>query len=105
MTSVSRDGMVEFRFYRPRVRQVSVVGDFNGWRKDALHMTSQGDGWWRAQLQLQQGDYRFRYLADETWFADYASHGVESEQHGWNSILVIPESANKAEQRHVRQVA
>ncbi|HXE54745.1 MAG TPA: glycogen-binding domain-containing protein, partial [Tepidisphaeraceae bacterium] len=78
MTSVSRDGVVEFRFYRPRVRQVSVVGDFNGWRKDALHMTAEGNGWWRAELQLQQGDYRFRYLADDIWFADFASHGVES---------------------------
>ena len=41
MTSVSRDGIVEFRFYRPEVRRVTVVGDFNEWtRGRTTHLLS-----------------------------------------------------------------
>jgi 1,4-alpha-glucan branching enzyme len=107
MTSVTRDGVVEFNFFRPNVRSVSVVGDFNGWRTDALHMVTKGDGWWRAETRLQGGDYRFRYLADQEWFADYASHGVEYAQSGGgcDSLLVVPKTAKKSSRKKVRQVA
>ena len=105
MTTISRDGIVEFRFFRPQVRQVTVVGDFNGWRRDALLMKAQGDGWWRAEAQLQGGDYRFRYLADETWYTDYASNGIEIGKMGCNSLLVVPEAAVERSQYDARQVA
>ena len=96
MTSVTRDGTVEFKFFRPDVRQVSVVGDFNSWRMDALHMESHGDGWWRAEMQLQGGDYRFRYLADGTWFTDYASHGIVAGKLGCDSLLVVPKQPRRS---------
>jgi 1,4-alpha-glucan branching enzyme len=106
MTTVTRDGVVEFRFYRPDVQQVSVVGCFNGWRKDALLMNAQGDGWWRAEIMLQGGDYRFRYLADGVWFPDYASNGIEMGKTGWDSLLVIPKTQrSKIHMRETRQVA
>jgi len=95
MTSVTRDGLVEFRFFRPDVQSVSVVGDFNEWRMDALHMQPNGDGWWRAEMQLQGGDYRFRYLADGTWFTDYASHGIVAGKMGCDSLLVVPKQAKR----------
>ncbi|HEY2587471.1 MAG TPA: hypothetical protein VGI81_17125 [Tepidisphaeraceae bacterium] len=105
MTSVTRDGKVEFRFFRPRVRQVSVVGDFNGWRRDALHMQSDGQGWWRAEMWLHGGDYRFRYLADDTWFTDYAANGIEIGRLGCNSLLTIPETQDAQENHGARHVA
>lgn len=105
MTSITRDGIVEFRFFRPRVRQVTVVGDFNGWRRDALLMSAQGDGWWRAETRLQGGDYRFRYLADGVWYTDYAANGIESGQLGWNSLLYVPETDEQKNKRGARQVA
>ena len=105
MTSVSRDGVVEFRFFRPHVRRVTVVGDFNAWRTDAMQMIAQGDGWWRAEAQLQGGDYRFRYLADEIWYPDYASHGVEFGKTGCDSLLVVPKRAGKQIMKGARQFA
>jgi len=106
MTTVTRDGVVEFRFYRPDVQQAAVVGCFNGWRRDALPMRAQGDGWWRAEIQLHGGDYRFRYLADGAWFPDYASNGIEMGKTGWDSLLVVPKSAGRRKIRlDARQVA
>jgi len=104
MTSITKDGRVEFKFFRPQVRQVAVVGDFNGWRRDALHMQPDGDGWWRAEFQLQGGDYRFRYLADGTWYTDYASNGIETDSFGCNSLLYVPGGAEfhgEIDDRHV----
>jgi 1,4-alpha-glucan branching enzyme len=95
MTTVTTDGVVEFRFYRPDVRQVSVVGSFNGWRRDELPMRAQGDGWWRAEIQLHGGDYRFRYLADDKFFPDYASNGIDMGKFGWESLLFIPKTAGR----------
>jgi 1,4-alpha-glucan branching enzyme len=90
MTSVTGDGFVEFRFYRPQASRVSVVGEFNSWIDGLLQMKPDGEGWWSASTQLKPGDYRFRYVADGVWYTDYASHGIEAGPNGWNAVLVVP---------------
>jgi 1,4-alpha-glucan branching enzyme len=89
MTSIRANGVVEFRFYRPGVAAASVKGDFDA--SDELLMCRDEAGWWTATAKLPAGEYRFRYLADGQWFADYASHGVELEKTVWRSVLVVPE--------------
>ena len=92
MTSIRDDGTVEFRFFRPMASVVKLAGDFCAWAERAIPMQPTGNGWWLAQLQLAAGEYRFRYVADGHWFTDFASHGIEICKHGWNSVLLIPES-------------
>ena len=91
MTSIDQDGCVTFRFYRPGVSNVKVLGTFNGWCGDSLLMSQSVDGWWTVCAELPPGEYRFRYQADGEWFSDYASHGVEQSRHGWNSVLLVPQ--------------
>jgi 1,4-alpha-glucan branching enzyme len=105
MTNVSRDGVVEFRFYRPQVRQVAVVGCFTGWRADAMPMSTQGDGWWHASAMLGAGDYRFRYLADGVWYPDYAANGIEQGKTGCDSLLVVPGLRTTPQKPTLRQTA
>jgi len=93
MTSVDKDGTVEFWFYRRDVREVRVLGDFAGWRAGSLEMAGEGDGWWRLTATLAAGEYRFRYVADGQWYPDYASNGIEMGDLGVNSVLVVPEPA------------
>jgi 1,4-alpha-glucan branching enzyme len=90
MTSLTSGGSVEFRFYRSQAKHVFVAGDFNRWSKSATPMIPDADGWWVAKLPLPAGEYRFRYVADGHWYTDFASHGVERSQLGWNSVLVVP---------------
>jgi 1,4-alpha-glucan branching enzyme len=90
MTTITDDGSVEFRFYRPRVGEVKLAGDFSNWASDAVAMQSSGEGWWSLRLKLRSGEYRFRYIADGEWYTDYASHGIEAADEGWNSVLLIP---------------
>ena len=99
MTSIRANGVVEFRFYRPGVAAASVKGDFDATRDPSgkeLLMCRDEAGWWTATAKLPAGEYRFGYLADGEWFADYAAHGVEFEKNAWRSVLVVPELSEEA---------
>ena len=76
MTSVAKDGTVEFWFYRRGVREVRVVGDFADWRGGTFEMAGDGDGWWRLSTTLCAGEYRFRYSPRAVVYG-YASKGIE----------------------------
>jgi len=82
-------GWVEFSFFRPGASRVHLAGDFNGWRSGELPMRPDGRGYWRASLRLPAGDYRFRYCADEEWFCDFASYGVEYGPFGPNGLVRV----------------
>jgi hypothetical protein len=95
MTRRTSNGLIEFRFCRPGVSLASVVGDWSGSEGGSLMMQWEGSGWWKATARLPAGEYRFRYLADGQWFTDFASHGVEPHEPGWDSLLVVPELIEK----------
>ena len=106
MTTVTRDGSVEFSFYRKGVTRVQVVGDFAGpgARGGALEMFGDDDGWWRATARLASGEYRFHYVADGECYPDYASHGVEMNELGVNSLLLVPERRAHAMSRRAAKL-
>jgi 1,4-alpha-glucan branching enzyme len=95
VTSILEDGTIEFRFFRPDVTGVFIAGTFNGWATAHTPMQSDGDGWWRAELCLPEGDYQFRYIADGEWYTDHAANGIERSRTVWNSVLVVPSRAIK----------
>jgi 1,4-alpha-glucan branching enzyme len=104
MTSLGSDGIVQFRFFRPGAREVGLAGDFhpNGWDQP-LRMDPDGDnGWWVARVELAPGEYRFRYVADDAWYTDFASNGIELNEFGWDSLLYVPE---RAERHHAAATA
>ncbi|MDM8006133.1 MAG: hypothetical protein QUV05_08310 [Phycisphaerae bacterium] len=83
------DGTVEFRFYRPGARHVTLAGEFNGWNRTSLPMHVHSDGWWRYVIRLTPGCYQFRYLADGEWHTDYAAFGLEHGPFGVNSVVKV----------------
>ncbi len=86
------EGWVEFTFYRPGAERVYLAGDFNDWRERELSMSRSDDGYWRARVRLPAGEFRFRYLADGQWFADYAAFGLEPGRFGLDSIVRVPQA-------------
>jgi len=95
MVTQTRGTEVVFRFFRPQARKVYLVGDFNGWNRSAMPMTRTEHGEWIYRLELPEGTYQFKYLADGEWFLDYAAFGVERGPYGWNSVLVIDAPASR----------
>jgi 1,4-alpha-glucan branching enzyme len=55
---------IYFRLEAPQAKQVSVVGDFNGWdvQKHGLHTTP--GGVWECQVPLPPGRYGYRFMVD-----------------------------------------
>ncbi len=84
--------VAQFCFFRPQARAVHLAGDFNGWQSDELAMIRTTDGYWHAQVELPEGEFKFRYLADGEWFLDYAGFGLEYGLHGPDSIVRIAPS-------------
>lgn len=84
-------GVVEFRFFRPKARQVYLVGQFNAWHHSNMPMERHSNGEWERILQLAPGVYSFKYRADEEWFPDYAAFGIEHGPFGLNSVLLVDE--------------
>lgn len=105
MTTITADGTVEFMFYRSGAKDVKVAGDFTGWTQKALAMRPAKGGWWSLRIQLSGGEYRFRYLVDGNWYTDFAAQGIEMGRLGVNSVLVIPEIVEQANQKTVAVAA
>ena len=89
MVTVTDNG-VRFRFFRPKAQNVHVVGEFNEWQNDRTPMTQTDDGHWELDMDLPEGTFKFRYLADGQWYTDFAAFGVEPAESGMDSILRVP---------------
>ena len=91
MISFHADGSVEFAFYRPSARTVSLAADFNQWNPARHELRRDGMGWWRMRVALTPGQHRFKYLVDgKIWEADFAAYGIEADRFGgWNSLLWV----------------
>ena len=88
---------VQFRFFRPGAQAVHLAGDFNGWQDHAMQMIPTANGYWVAVLRLEPGSYRFRYLSDGRWYADYAAFGIEYGPFGPDGVIrVAPPSVEPA---------
>jgi 1,4-alpha-glucan branching enzyme len=72
---------------------VKLLGDFNGWDKNASPMKKLKNGGFTATVDLEKGkQYQFRYLLDETqwendWHADqYTPSAMAYED---NSVVAL----------------
>ena len=74
-------------------RQVSVVGDFNGWDPLADPLKRRKSGSQSVKVKIPLGaTYRFKYLADDgSWFCDPDVDDREPNDRGeMNSVLRLP---------------
>ncbi|MDQ2842611.1 MAG: 1,4-alpha-glucan branching protein GlgB [Acidobacteriota bacterium] len=59
---VSKEGnQTEFVVWAPNARSVSVIGDFNKWRKDASPLARAGGGIWQGSVQGALAGDRYKY--------------------------------------------
>lgn len=74
-----------------QAREVAVSGDFTGW-SDRIRLTpANGDGEWRATLQLPPGEYQYRLIVDGEW-RDHpdAPKRVPNPFGSENCVLTVP---------------
>ena len=61
---------ITFSLENIEAQQVYLVGDFNGWDVGAHPMKHSGNGKWKKQLVLPQGQFEYKFLADDQWLSD-----------------------------------
>ncbi len=90
--------LVRFIIRQPGAQQVSLVGDFNGWSRDAMPLQSSYDNSvWTLSVQLKPGRYEYAFVVDgERWVADPAANAVRDEFGGETSVLRLAGSTDRA---------
>ncbi len=65
-----------------------VVGDFNGWRQDALPM-KKGKAGYSATVELDPDqEYQYRFLIDGSWENDPAAEAYAPSPYGTENCVV-----------------
>ena len=81
----------DFSFSGPGVREVHLVGDFNGWQvsNDSL-LWQKEEGVWQKRLFLGPGHYRYKFVVDGKWITDPENDRIEPNPYGdVDSVLEI----------------
>jgi len=81
---------VNFVYYAPEAKHVSVIGDFNEWLPDAHPMKRQPDGAWMIQVALTHGHHRYLFLVDGKTRLDPRAQGVgRNERNEKISLIAV----------------
>lgn len=83
---------VRFTLLEPKAKQVSLVGSFNGWAKEATPMkVRDGTGLWSVDMPLQEGEYTFMYVVDEKrWVTPPMAEDFVTDGFGHtNGVLIV----------------
>jgi len=91
-TSEEQGGTVRFDFTLPSAaRQVSLVGDFNGWDERATPMVKQqANGTWSARIPLAPGRHDYAFVVDGTrWVVDALAPQAPDSDFGPTNTVVV----------------
>lgn len=81
------------------IEAISVPGDHNDWdccEGNALHMELQEDGTWLAEIELEPGEYEYKYWSENMWpdHGGWAQNMCDDEEWGDpdNEFWLSPEA-------------
>ena len=82
---------VLFTLDSPRATNVSVTGEFTNWSREGVPMAQDDeDGFWKIVLDIQPGEYEYRYIVDGVWIRDPSNRDFVRNEFGQeNSLLIV----------------
>ena len=90
MGAIPYTGGCTFRIWAPFAAQVSVAGDFNGWKPEtAIPMRKQANGEWAATVQLPAGRHLYKLIVDGKWLPDPENPMQEDDNFGGKNSEVM----------------
>lgn len=81
----------QFVFHAPEAESVSIVGNFNNWvpTKD-YRMNRNEDGTWSKVINLEPGEYQYKYVVDGLWIEDNRNPKISIDPYGGkNSVIEV----------------
>lgn len=83
---------VQFSFKHPNAKKVYIVGEFNSWNETGNPMVKTEPGLWEITLELEEGSYEYKFIADGQWYVDpEAEQTADDGFGGQNSVVVVGE--------------
>jgi len=73
--------------YKGGGREVQLAGVFNNWQP--APMLQDKTGQWTAAIELNPGQYQYKFIVDGNWITDPENDQVEVKDNIVNSILVV----------------
>jgi hypothetical protein len=82
---------VSFMFKAPgSAHDVKLCGNFTNWEQGAIVMKHARGGEWKTQINLEQGEYEYKYWADGVWYNDpSADKQVSNDWGSENSVRIV----------------
>ncbi len=77
-----------FRCHATQAREVSLVGDFNGWNPESHPLEPAGDGWWQLEVRLPAGSHLYAYVVDGVTVAPADAEVLVDDGFGGRNGLV-----------------
>lgn len=90
--------LIQFVLVAPEAEHVSLVGDFNDWRRDATPLTPTASGGvWTVAVPLSPGQHQYAFVVDGTqWMADPAAPRETGDDFGAPSSLITVTPAGRS---------
>jgi chromosome partitioning protein len=84
------DGVV-FTLDAPAAAEVVVTGEFTNWSRQGVRLERDPrDGLWRAKLDIEPGQYEYRFMVDGVWIRDPNNRDYVRNEFGQeNSLLIV----------------
>jgi 1,4-alpha-glucan branching enzyme len=89
--------MVRFVFVAPDAKRVALVGDFNAWDREAVHLSrSDSAGVWTTTVALPAGRHEYAFLIDGVrWAADPNARSTVRDEFGVQSSVVLVDTSTE----------
>ena len=79
----------EFSLLAPSAQSVFLSGDFNQWDLSSHPLKCDKNGMWKISLNLQPGQYGYRFLVDGEWRNDPSCCDFAENPFGTSNCLKI----------------
>jgi enterochelin esterase-like enzyme len=85
---------VTFTLQAPEAREVFLAGEMTGWDARKQPMARDADGTWRLRLDLEPGQWLYKFIVDGRWVHDPATPDHDADgQGGQHSFVFVGEGA------------
>lgn len=70
MVRLASKKVMEFKFFAPQAKKVTLAGSFNNWDNRALAAKKDSKGNWVVKANLKPGKYEYKFFVDGSWLND-----------------------------------
>lgn len=88
----TNNGLVKYTFVyqSATANKVSIAASFNNWSAEANPFTSNGNGEWTGEIELQPNYYQYKFVVDGEWIPDPENDWkINDGGENFNSIVKI----------------